>query len=75
MKKIVFLLVLMVSLLSCEKEDIMDESIEIGMDQNSDSKIQKELTSDQFLNSKTKKRSDVRTSSSVESGKGLAAKR
>ena len=75
MKKIVFLLALMVSLLSCEKEDIMDESIEIGMDQNSDSKIQKEQTLDQFLNSKTKKRSDTRTSSSVESGKGLAAKR
>ncbi len=74
MKKIVFLSVLLVSLLSCEKEDIKDESIEIGIDQNSDSKIQKEPTLDELLNSKTKKRLDQRSGSSVESGKGLAAK-
>lgn len=75
MKKIVILSALLVSLLSCEKEDIKDESIEIGIDQNNGNQTQKELTLDEFLNSKPQKPLDAITRASIESGKGLAAKR
>jgi len=75
MKKTFILLALVASLLSCEKEDVKNESIEIEIDQNSYIQTQKELTSDEFLNSKSQKRSSIRTRSSIESGKGIAAKK